>query len=143
MRTGTPTLAGGIAREQLENGGRAGDLSAAAAAAASVTDESPRVASRPRSHVRVSRGHQQLLDMFPRSASGFLPAFELVLFLLVLSGCPEATYPARTKGRWNKGGKRAPRSLVFLAFGLFGDGADVIQRTPRLLGARWHKKPTC
>ncbi|XP_019721089.1 roundabout homolog 2 [Hippocampus comes] len=44
--------------------------------------------------------------MFPRSASGFLPAFELVLFLLVLSGCPEATYPARTKGRWNKGGSR-------------------------------------
>ncbi|XP_077421337.1 roundabout homolog 2 isoform X13 [Vanacampus margaritifer] len=44
--------------------------------------------------------------MFSRSTSGFLPALELVLFLLVLSGCPEATYPARTKGRWNKGGSR-------------------------------------
>ncbi|XP_037124501.1 roundabout homolog 2 isoform X12 [Syngnathus acus] len=44
--------------------------------------------------------------MFSRSPSGFVPAFELVLFLLVLSGCPEAAYPARTKGRWNKGGSR-------------------------------------
>ncbi|XP_061637139.1 roundabout homolog 2 isoform X3 [Phyllopteryx taeniolatus] len=44
--------------------------------------------------------------MFSRATSGFLPTFELVFFLLVLSGCPEAAYPARTKGRWNKGGSR-------------------------------------
>lgn len=50
-------------------------------------------------------GCQQLLDMFSRAKSGFLSVFELVFFLLVLSGCPELTYQARTKGRWNKGGK--------------------------------------
>lgn len=50
-------------------------------------------------------GCQQLLDMVSRAKSGFLSVFELVFFLLVLSGCPELTYQARTKGRWNKGGK--------------------------------------
>lgn len=50
-------------------------------------------------------GCQQLLDMFSRAKSGFLSAFELVFFLLVLSGCPGLTNQARTKGRWNKGGK--------------------------------------
>lgn len=50
-------------------------------------------------------GCQQLLDMFSRAKSGFLSVFELVFFLLVLSGCPQLTYQARTKGRWNKGGK--------------------------------------
>ncbi|XP_030255079.1 roundabout homolog 2 isoform X7 [Sparus aurata] len=44
--------------------------------------------------------------MFSRAKSGFLSVFELVFFLLVLSGCPELTYQARTKGRWNKGGSR-------------------------------------
>ncbi|XP_076590920.1 roundabout homolog 2 isoform X8 [Chaetodon auriga] len=44
--------------------------------------------------------------MFSRANSGFLSVFELVFFLLVLSGCPELTYQARTKGRWNKGGSR-------------------------------------
>lgn len=50
-------------------------------------------------------GCQQLLDMVSRAKSGFLSVFELVFFLLVLSGCPELTCQARTKGRWNKGGK--------------------------------------
>lgn len=51
-------------------------------------------------------GCQQLLDMFFRAKSGFFSVFELVFFLLVLSGSPELTYQARqTKGRWNKGGK--------------------------------------
>ncbi|XP_038147923.1 roundabout homolog 2 isoform X12 [Cyprinodon tularosa] len=44
--------------------------------------------------------------MFSRAKSGFLFVFELVFFLLVLSGCPELSYQARTKGRWNKGGSR-------------------------------------
>nr|XP_057935108.1 roundabout homolog 2 isoform X4 [Doryrhamphus excisus] len=44
--------------------------------------------------------------MFSRAKSGFLSAFELILFLSVLSGCPHPTYLARTKGRWNKGGSR-------------------------------------
>ncbi|XP_035010874.1 roundabout homolog 2 isoform X6 [Hippoglossus stenolepis] len=44
--------------------------------------------------------------MFSRAKSGFLSVFELVFFLLVFSGCPELTYQARTKGRWNKGGSR-------------------------------------
>ncbi|XP_071351831.1 roundabout homolog 2 isoform X16 [Trachinotus anak] len=44
--------------------------------------------------------------MFSRAKSGFLSVFELVFFLLVLSGCPELTYQARTKGRWNKIGSR-------------------------------------
>ncbi|XP_074534936.1 roundabout homolog 2 isoform X8 [Halichoeres trimaculatus] len=44
--------------------------------------------------------------MFSRAKSGFLSVFELVFFLLVLSGCPQLTYQARTKGRWNKGGSR-------------------------------------
>ncbi|XP_027135940.1 roundabout homolog 2 isoform X9 [Larimichthys crocea] len=44
--------------------------------------------------------------MFSRAKSGFLSVCELVFFLLVLSGCPELTYQARTKGRWNKGGSR-------------------------------------
>ncbi|XP_069017390.1 roundabout homolog 2 isoform X7 [Embiotoca jacksoni] len=44
--------------------------------------------------------------MFSRAKSGFLFVFELVFFLLLLSGCPELTYQARTKGRWNKGGSR-------------------------------------
>ncbi|XP_074496602.1 roundabout homolog 2 isoform X17 [Sebastes fasciatus] len=44
--------------------------------------------------------------MFSRAKSGFRFVFELVFFLLVLSGCPELTYQARTKGRWNKGGSR-------------------------------------
>ncbi|XP_035806125.1 roundabout homolog 2 isoform X12 [Amphiprion ocellaris] len=44
--------------------------------------------------------------MFSRAKSGSLSVFELVFFLLVLSGCPELTYQARTKGRWNKGGSR-------------------------------------
>ncbi|XP_061575655.1 roundabout homolog 2 isoform X8 [Cololabis saira] len=44
--------------------------------------------------------------MFSRVNSGFLFVFELVFFLLVLSGCPELTCQARTKGRWNKGGSR-------------------------------------
>lgn len=48
---------------------------------------------------------RQLLDMFPRAKSGSLPAFELVFFLVLLSGCPQLTCQARTKGRWNKGGK--------------------------------------
>lgn len=53
-------------------------------------------------------GCQQLLDMFSRAKSGFLSVFELVFFLLVLSGWPELTYQARTKSRWNKGGKWWP-----------------------------------
>ncbi|XP_054649248.1 roundabout homolog 2 isoform X11 [Dunckerocampus dactyliophorus] len=44
--------------------------------------------------------------MFSRAKSGFLSAFELILFLSVLSGCPQPAYLARTKGRWNKGGSR-------------------------------------
>uniref|UniRef100_A0A1A7ZGF7 Roundabout, axon guidance receptor, homolog 2 n=1 Tax=Nothobranchius furzeri TaxID=105023 RepID=A0A1A7ZGF7_NOTFU len=44
--------------------------------------------------------------MFSKAKSGFLSVFELVFFLLVLSGCPELTCQARTKGRWNKGGSR-------------------------------------
>ncbi|XP_031719306.1 roundabout homolog 2 isoform X9 [Anarrhichthys ocellatus] len=44
--------------------------------------------------------------MFSRAKSGFLSVFELVFLILVLSGCPEGTYQARTKGRWNKGGSR-------------------------------------
>ncbi|XP_034718680.1 roundabout homolog 2 isoform X18 [Etheostoma cragini] len=44
--------------------------------------------------------------MFFRAKSGFLSVFELVFFLLVLSGSPDLTYQARTKGRWNKGGSR-------------------------------------
>ncbi|XP_058490992.1 roundabout homolog 2 isoform X7 [Solea solea] len=44
--------------------------------------------------------------MFSRAKSGFLSVFELVFFLSVLSGCPELTHQARTKGRWNKGGSR-------------------------------------
>ncbi|XP_031153228.1 roundabout homolog 2 isoform X11 [Sander lucioperca] len=45
--------------------------------------------------------------MFFRAKSGFFSVFELVFFLLVLSGSPELTYQARqTKGRWNKGGSR-------------------------------------
>ncbi|XP_026231306.1 roundabout homolog 2 isoform X12 [Anabas testudineus] len=44
--------------------------------------------------------------MFSRAKSGFLSVFELVFFLLVLSGWPELTYQARTKSRWNKGGSR-------------------------------------
>ncbi|XP_067362496.1 roundabout homolog 2 isoform X10 [Channa argus] len=44
--------------------------------------------------------------MFSRAKSGFLSLFELVFFLLVLSGWPELTYQARTKTRWNKGGSR-------------------------------------
>ncbi|XP_034063106.1 roundabout homolog 2 isoform X4 [Gymnodraco acuticeps] len=44
--------------------------------------------------------------MFSRAKSGFLSVFELVFFLLVLTGCPALTYQARTKGRWNKGGSR-------------------------------------
>lgn len=50
-------------------------------------------------------GRQQLLDMFPRAKSGYLSVFELVLFLSALSGCPTLTSQARSKGRWNKGGK--------------------------------------
>ncbi|XP_023206988.1 roundabout homolog 2 isoform X9 [Xiphophorus maculatus] len=44
--------------------------------------------------------------MYSRAKSGFLFVFKLVLFLLVLSGCPELSCQARTKGRWNKGGSR-------------------------------------
>ncbi|XP_008423095.1 roundabout homolog 2 isoform X8 [Poecilia reticulata] len=44
--------------------------------------------------------------MFSRAKSGFLFVFKLVLFLLVLSECPELSCQARTKGRWNKGGSR-------------------------------------
>ncbi|XP_036005687.1 roundabout homolog 2 isoform X11 [Fundulus heteroclitus] len=44
--------------------------------------------------------------MFSRAKSGFLFVFELIFFLLVLSGCPKQSYQARTKGRWNKGGSR-------------------------------------
>ncbi|XP_061828601.1 roundabout homolog 2 isoform X1 [Nerophis lumbriciformis] len=44
--------------------------------------------------------------MFSRAKSGFLPTFELILFLSALSGCPQPTCPARAKGRWNKGGSR-------------------------------------
>ncbi|XP_054901263.1 roundabout homolog 2 isoform X3 [Poeciliopsis prolifica] len=44
--------------------------------------------------------------MHSRAKSGFLFVFKLVLFLLVLSGCPELSCQARTKGRWNKGGSR-------------------------------------
>uniref|UniRef100_A0A3Q4I3B2 Roundabout, axon guidance receptor, homolog 2 (Drosophila) n=1 Tax=Neolamprologus brichardi TaxID=32507 RepID=A0A3Q4I3B2_NEOBR len=44
--------------------------------------------------------------MFSRAKSGFLSVLNLFVFLLVLSGCPELTYQARTKGRWNKGGSR-------------------------------------
>ncbi|XP_013869573.1 roundabout homolog 2 isoform X6 [Austrofundulus limnaeus] len=44
--------------------------------------------------------------MFSRAKSGFLSVFKLVFFLSVLSGCPELTCQARTKGRWNKGGSR-------------------------------------
>ncbi|XP_030007516.1 roundabout homolog 2 isoform X3 [Sphaeramia orbicularis] len=44
--------------------------------------------------------------MFSRAKSGFLSVFELIFFLLVLCGCPELSYQARTKGRWNKGGSR-------------------------------------
>ncbi|KAM4589566.1 roundabout homolog 2 isoform 2-T2 [Fundulus diaphanus] len=44
--------------------------------------------------------------MFSRAKSGFLFVFELIFFLLVLSGCPKQSCQARTKGRWNKGGSR-------------------------------------
>ncbi|XP_075329236.1 roundabout homolog 2 isoform X7 [Odontesthes bonariensis] len=44
--------------------------------------------------------------MFSRAKSGFLSVFELVFFLLVLSGSPDLTCQARTKSRWNKGGSR-------------------------------------
>lgn len=56
------------------------------------------------------------MDMFSRAKSGFLSVFELIFFLSVLSGCPELTHEARTKGRWNKGGKWTTdnRLLIFV-----------------------------
>lgn len=80
----------------------------------SLTDASPRVgyhAPQPRrtrgkhSHVKVDLVEEQLLDMFSREKFVFFSIFELVLFLLVLFGGPELSQQARTKARWNKGGK--------------------------------------
>jgi hypothetical protein len=55
--------------------------------------------------VKVDSVEEKLLDMFSMAKFGFFSIFELVLFLLVLFGGPELSHQARTKGRWNKGGK--------------------------------------